>query len=80
MGVFDCAACKAKDDEIKWLRNELEIERRTRSEIEKPGITRTVEPDALHAREPFEPPPPKPVSKPTFPGYEPSGPREVEVT
>jgi hypothetical protein len=82
MGLFGCKACEAKDDEIRWLRHELEVERRTKAEVTKPGITRTVEPEvadhahAARAVEKREPPKPQP----TFPGYERFQPPEVEVT
>jgi len=79
--MFKCKACAAKDDEINWLRHELEVERRTRAEAAKPGITRAVEPQVWDAAKPPEvaTEPPKPP-EPTFPGYEPAPPRGVEVT
>ncbi len=84
MGLFGCKACEAKDDEIKWLRHELELERRTKAETEKPGISRHVEPEVWErtatARTVEKPPEPK-KRQPTFPGYEPlpDAPK-VEVT
>jgi hypothetical protein len=76
--MFECKACSAKDDEIRWLRQQLEQKQRIEAETEKPGILRQVEPK--EGREIPTPPEKPQVSKMTFPGYEPAPPDEVEVT
>jgi hypothetical protein len=79
MRLFGCEACKAKDEEIAWLRNELEIARRTMVEALKPGTTRVTEEPPPRV-EGVERPKPKPAAV-TFPGYEPGPPSGgVEVT
>ncbi len=75
--MFECKACKAKDDEIRWLRQRVEEMEHIKAETEKPGILRQVEPP--RPQKP-EPPEKTPASKLTFPGYEPAPPAEVEVS
>lgn len=81
MGLFGCRACAAKDEEIRWLRHELEVERRAMVEMAKPGLSHVVEPEVGPKRVEI-PKKEKPERKrqPTMPGYEPAPLGEVEVT
>lgn len=79
MSLFGCDACKAKDDEIVWLRHELEVARRTMVEALKPGTTKVVEKAETKPVEHFDRQE-RPKKEPTFPGYEPTEPHEFEVT
>jgi hypothetical protein len=84
MGLFGCKACDSKDEEIKWLRAQLELAQRTKAEIARPGISRQVEPEVWEktsAARTVEAPRAPRKPQPTFPGYEPMPePPEVEVT
>lgn len=79
MGLFGCTACKAKDDEILWLRHELETERKLRAEYMKPGLSKAIEEPKEKPVAAFVPPAPQ-TRKPTFPGYEPYVPEKAEVS
>jgi hypothetical protein len=71
MGLFGkCQACKAKDEELRWLRHEMEQMRKTMTEAFKPGLSRTVEEPVRKEVTPIPRAAPEPA-KPSFPGYEP---------
>jgi hypothetical protein len=72
--MFDCRGCRAKDDEIKRLGDELarmhaqlDVALRRAFEVASPGVERRVDPP--RPREAREKPQLRRV--PTLPGYEP---------